>query len=87
MDVLFAPDWRNSVPYQRLLAGALAAHGMHAGFLSHYSASCASPRPTPISRKSSRSRSAELTVAGYREVLGLSASVPTQAALSPAPRS
>ncbi len=36
MRVLFAPDWREGVPYQRLLAGALAAHGLEVTFLSHY---------------------------------------------------
>jgi len=36
MEVLFAPDWRNGGPYQRLLAEALAAHGVHVSFLSQY---------------------------------------------------
>lgn len=36
MDVLFAPDWRQGVPYQRLLAEALVANGVHVDFLSHY---------------------------------------------------
>jgi len=36
MEVLFAPDWRSGVPYQRLLAEALAAHGVHVSFLSNY---------------------------------------------------
>lgn len=36
MKVLFAPDWRNGVPYQRLLADALAAHDVHITFLSDY---------------------------------------------------
>jgi hypothetical protein len=36
MKVLFAPDWRNGVPYQRLLADALAAHDVSVTFLSHY---------------------------------------------------
>jgi glycosyltransferase involved in cell wall biosynthesis len=36
MEVLFAPDWRNGVPYQRLLAEGLSAHGVHVSFLRHY---------------------------------------------------
>src|SRR5687768_87040 len=36
MEVLFAPDWRQGVPYQRLLADALIATGVHVDFLSHY---------------------------------------------------
>ncbi len=36
MDVLFAPDWRQGVPYQRLLAEALAAIGVRVSFVSHY---------------------------------------------------
>lgn len=36
MNVLFAPDWRQGVPYQRLLAEALATHGVRVHFLSHY---------------------------------------------------
>lgn len=36
MNVLFAPDWRQGVPYQRLLAEALETHGVHVNFLSHY---------------------------------------------------
>jgi len=36
MNVLFAPDWRAGVPYQRLLAEALEAHGAHVSFLSNY---------------------------------------------------
>lgn len=36
MNVLFAPDWRNGVPYQRLLAQALEKHGVRVSFLSHY---------------------------------------------------
>jgi beta-1,4-mannosyltransferase len=36
MNVLFAPDWRQGVPYQRLLAEALVAAGVRVGFLSHY---------------------------------------------------
>jgi glycosyltransferase involved in cell wall biosynthesis len=34
--VLFAPDWRAGVPYQRLLAEALGAHGIEVGFLRDY---------------------------------------------------
>ena len=34
--VLFAPDWRDGVPYQRLLAEALAPHGVEVDFLRHY---------------------------------------------------
>jgi beta-1,4-mannosyltransferase len=33
---LFAPDWRNGVPYQRLLAEALQNHGVIVDFLSGY---------------------------------------------------
>ncbi len=36
MDVLFAPDWRQGVPYQRLLAEALEAHGVRVSFVSDY---------------------------------------------------
>ena len=36
MEVVFAPDWRNGVPYQRLLADALAAHGVNVTFLEGY---------------------------------------------------
>ena len=36
IDVLFAPDWRTGVPYQRLLAEALARHEVRVSFLSHY---------------------------------------------------
>jgi glycosyltransferase involved in cell wall biosynthesis len=36
MKVLFAPDWRQGVPYQRLLAEALAAREVNVSFLSHY---------------------------------------------------
>lgn len=36
MDVLFAPDWRGGVPYQRLLGEALAAHGVQVDYLNHY---------------------------------------------------
>ena len=36
MKVIFAPDWRNGVPYQRLLAGALEQHGVHVTFLEGY---------------------------------------------------
>ena len=36
IESVFAPDWRNGVPYQRLLAEALASHGVNVSFLSHY---------------------------------------------------
>ncbi|MEA3208415.1 MAG: hypothetical protein QOE70_1472 [Chthoniobacter sp.] len=36
MKVLFAPDWRAGVPYQRLLAEALADVGVEVDFLSRY---------------------------------------------------
>lgn len=36
MKVLFAPDWRNGVPYQRLLADALLRAGVEVGFLQNY---------------------------------------------------
>jgi glycosyltransferase involved in cell wall biosynthesis len=35
-DVLFAPDWRSGVPYQQLLADALAAHDVRVSFLANY---------------------------------------------------
>jgi glycosyltransferase involved in cell wall biosynthesis len=35
-EVVFAPDWREGVPYQRLLADALANHGVHVSFLANY---------------------------------------------------
>ena len=36
LEVVFAPDWRGGVPYQRLLAEALAAQGVSIRFLSGY---------------------------------------------------
>src|SRR4051812_30121992 len=36
MNVLFAPDWRDGVPYQRLLAGPLEEHGVRVSFLRDY---------------------------------------------------
>jgi len=36
MEVLFAPDWRDGVPYQRLLAEALARHEVGVSFLRNY---------------------------------------------------
>lgn len=36
MNVLFAPDWRAGVPYQKLLAEALAAQNVTVEFLSEY---------------------------------------------------
>ncbi len=36
MKVLFAPDWRDGVPYQRLLAEALTEHGVEVDFLRTY---------------------------------------------------
>lgn len=36
MQVIFAPDWRAGVPYQGLLAEALARHGVAVDFLTHY---------------------------------------------------
>ncbi len=36
IDSIFAPDWRGGVPYQRLLAEALPAHGVHVSFLEGY---------------------------------------------------
>jgi glycosyltransferase involved in cell wall biosynthesis len=36
MRVSFAPDWRDGVPYQRLLAEALAEHGVEVDFLRDY---------------------------------------------------
>ncbi len=35
-EVLFAPDWRDGVPYQRLLAEALPVHGASVSFLADY---------------------------------------------------
>lgn len=36
MKVLFAPDWQDGVPYQRLLAEALAESGVEVSFLRNY---------------------------------------------------
>ena len=36
LEVVFAPDWRGGVPYQRLLAEALAAQGVNVRFLTGY---------------------------------------------------
>jgi hypothetical protein len=36
MDVLFAPDWRDGVPYQRLLEAALVQHGVRVSYLRDY---------------------------------------------------
>ena len=36
MEIVFAPDWREGVPYQRLLADALSAHGVRVTFLDGY---------------------------------------------------
>jgi glycosyltransferase involved in cell wall biosynthesis len=36
MEILFAPDWRQGVPYQRLLAESLAEKGARVSFLSDY---------------------------------------------------
>ena len=36
MRVLFAPDWRAGIQYQRLLAEALSQHGVEVSFLSDY---------------------------------------------------
>src|SRR2546423_7459777 len=36
MKVLFAPDWRNGVPYQQLLADALVRRGVEVDFLNGY---------------------------------------------------
>jgi glycosyltransferase involved in cell wall biosynthesis len=36
MEVLFAPDWRDGVPYQQLLAEALARHDVRVRFLQGY---------------------------------------------------
>lgn len=44
MEIIFAPDWRNGVPYQRVLAGALAEHGVKVAFLAGYK------RVLPLSR-------------------------------------
>jgi beta-1,4-mannosyltransferase len=41
---LFAPDWREGVPYQQLLANALARHGVTVSYLSGYK------RLLPLSR-------------------------------------
>lgn len=35
-EVIFAPDWRKGVPYQRLLAENLENQGVHVSFLSEY---------------------------------------------------
>ena len=42
--VLFAPDWRDGVAYQRLLADALGTHGVEVSFLQDYK------RVLPLSR-------------------------------------
>jgi glycosyltransferase involved in cell wall biosynthesis len=44
VEVLFAPDWRQGVPYQKLLAEALAGHGVKVEFLEGYK------RVLPLSR-------------------------------------
>jgi glycosyltransferase involved in cell wall biosynthesis len=36
IEVVFAPDWREGVPYQRLLADALAEHDVRVNFLQDY---------------------------------------------------
>lgn len=36
IESVFAPDWRGGVPYQRLLAEALPAHGVRVSFLADY---------------------------------------------------
>ena len=36
MKIVFAPDWRSGVPYQRLLAEALQRRGLTIDFLSEY---------------------------------------------------
>jgi glycosyltransferase involved in cell wall biosynthesis len=36
IDSVFAPDWRNGVQYQRLLAEALPPHGVNVSFLANY---------------------------------------------------
>src|SRR5438046_1007112 len=36
MESIFAPDWRNGVQYQRLLAEALPPHGVNVSFLANY---------------------------------------------------
>jgi glycosyltransferase involved in cell wall biosynthesis len=36
IESVFAPDWRNGVPYQRLLAEALPPNGVNVSFLSDY---------------------------------------------------
>ena len=36
IEVVFAPDWRGGVPYQRLLADALTAQGVNVRFLTGY---------------------------------------------------
>jgi glycosyltransferase involved in cell wall biosynthesis len=43
-EVIFAPDWRKGVPYQRLLAENLENQGVHVSFLSDYK------RVFPLSR-------------------------------------
>lgn len=44
MDVIFAPDWSDGVPYQRLLASSLREHGVNVRFLYGYK------RLLPLSR-------------------------------------
>ena len=50
MEVLFAPDWRDGVPYQRLLAEALVPHGVAVNFLRDYK------RILPLARLLHRTR-------------------------------
>lgn len=54
MEVVFAPDWREGVPYQRLLADALARHEVRVTFLRDYR------RGLPLSRLMQGHRSALL---------------------------
>ena len=44
LEVVFAPDWRNGVPYQGLLATALQRYGVNVHFLQNYR------RVLPLSR-------------------------------------
>jgi beta-1,4-mannosyltransferase len=50
MKVLFAPDWRNGVPYQRLLGEALTRAGAEVDFLQNYK------RVFPLTRLLARQR-------------------------------
>lgn len=80
MDVIFAPDWSDGVPYQRLLAESLREHGVNVRFLYGYTdfESCLRKAlATPPDFKAAAgwrettnwSRVAGLTLEGYRRAM------------------